>query len=287
MNFDVVIVDEASQATEPATWCALFRCSKFVLFGDTNQLAPLVKHPKATKFGLGQSLMERLALSQPSSVAELNVQYRMNEQVQVLPNELIYNGKLICGNATVHNRLLTYEKKQFDVNSPDFVQHPWLKPILNPAQAVIFLNTEDQILEEPNGQENRGEAELCKKIADQYVNMGINPKDIGILSPYRRQLAVVKEAYEGVRYDQRPEILTVDEAQGKDKKCIIVTLVRSNTARKTGQLLKEWRRMNVLLTRAQSKLVLVGGIPTLRTEDLVRRVIEQCHVRGWIAEYKP
>lgn len=106
LQFDLVVVDEASQATEPATWCALFKTKKFVLFGDTNQLQPLVKHPKAVQFGLGVSLMERLAKAHPECVAELNVHYRMNEEIQTLPNKLIYSGKLQCGTEGIRTRKL-------------------------------------------------------------------------------------------------------------------------------------------------------------------------------------
>ncbi|CAD7941179.1 unnamed protein product [Amoebophrya sp. A25] len=274
LAFDLVVVDEASQATEPATWCALFKTRKFVLFGDTNQLQPLVKHPKAIQFGLQRSLMERLSEEQPACVAELNVQYRMNEEIQKLPNKLIYNGKLVCGSDAVKYRKLTAYTLG-DVTTKE----GWLRAALDPDRKVVFLDTMDSLPEDmASRQENQGEANLCQELVRSLLSLGLFEADIGVLSPYRRQLALIKE----VLGPERPEVLTVDEAQGKDKKCVIVSLVKSNRERKVGQLLTDWRRMNVLLTRAQCKLVLIGSVPTLHTNELMRNMLETCHDNAWI-----
>lgn len=159
LDFDVVVVDEASQATEPATWAALFKTRKFVLFGDTNQLQPLVRHPKAAANGMQVSLMERLALRWPECVATLSVQYRMNEQIQCLPNKLIYDGKLTCGNAEVSKRKIQLQMTE-DESLP-----AWLQAVLDPEKGVVVLDTGDLCPENPQThQDNKLEADICMTI---------------------------------------------------------------------------------------------------------------------------
>ncbi|CAD7956030.1 unnamed protein product [Amoebophrya sp. A120] len=303
LDFDLVVVDEASQATEPATWCALFKTKKFVLFGDTNQLQPLVKHPKAKQFGLQVSLMERLAKLHPVCVAELTYQYRMNEDIQKLPNKLIYDGKLKCGNAQVSTRSMRefYTNEQIQDLATNVIANEeknprlfslfkeiklWERKALNPDTGVTFLDTGDTFAEDPvSKQENFGEANLCRSLVEKLVALNVPGRDIGVLSPYRRQLALVKEVFQNAHLtEEGVEVLTVDEAQGKDKKCILVSLVKSNTDRSVGQLLTDWRRMNVLLTRAQCKLILIGSVPTLKCEPLMEKMINECHGHDWICQ---
>lgn len=176
-----------------------------------------------------------------------------------------------------------------------------MQAVLDPTLGVVFVDTGVQCRERPTGQENLGEAEIARQIADELALRGVDvAKDLGILSPYRRQLALVKEVfagppakkYGGPPHDgeqesssSRPEILTVDEAQGRDKKCVVVSFVRSNTERRVGKLLPNWRRLNVLLTRAQAKLVLVGSVDTLKNDDLMANMVTICKTNNWVREY--
>ncbi len=252
--------------------------------------------------------MERLACGFPACVSELTLQYRMNQQIQTLANHLIYDGKLQCGNDEVRNRKVTVKEVQGGLIKNNC--SGWLSAVLDPERRVVFLDTQDlcpEVLE--TKQENVFEAEICQKIVQEMAVFFSDSESIAILSPYRRQLALLKdvlffrnnnssintessEISESENLinkrrisEKRVEILTVDEAQGRDKSVILVSLVRSNADRKIGQLLQDKRRLNVLLTRAQKKLILIGSGVTLEKEPLLQNLLNLCKQQNWVEKY--
>jgi len=273
-EFDIIVIDEASQCTEPVLWCSLQRAKRFVLVGDCNQLSPLVRHPEALKNRMNISLMERLSTLHPEAVVELTLQYRMNEHVQQLSNVLCYDGKLECGTEQVKKkRLIMRINNQLE---------PWIKECLDWEKSVVFVNTGMSMLETENGTSNLGEVQVVRTLVEGIIAGGISASDIGVLSLYRRQVSLLSDACSSTHV----EVLTVDQAQGRDKSCVIVSLVRCNDDNNLGELIKDWRRLNVLLSRGKCKLLLVGSLPTLSNDpnSSFKPVLDLIKSNGWVVD---
>ncbi|KAI3623330.1 hypothetical protein CBS14141_004113 [Malassezia furfur] len=247
-TFDVCIVDEASQITTPTCLGPLRMADRFVLVGDHHQLAPLVREAAAASGGMATSLFEALCAAHPEAVVSLTRQYRMNAAIMALSNALVYGGALQCGSADVADAALA-----------------------TAAAADVPQARRDGTLE------NAAEAALVGTLCAAFGRAGVPPEAIGVLTPYRQQVRHLRAAvHAGV------EVLTVDQAQGRDWPLVLVSMVRSNDARQAGSLLRDTRRINVLLTRAKHKLLLVGSARTLagRDADAARplaRVLAQLH----------
>lgn len=254
-SFDVCILDEASQITVPTCLGPLRYADRFVLLGDHQQLAPLVRDEHAARGGLGTSLFQQLCAAHPAAVVAMGCQYRMNAAIMALSNTLVYDGRLRCGNAHV-------AQAQLDVHM-DHVEG-WLRDVLDPARPVLFVDTDalpapevrtgDQVA-------NPREAQILATLCRAFVQGGVEARAIGVLTPYRAQLR--RLAAECAHISP----LTVDQAQGRDWSLVLVSLVRSHPHGTAGALLRDVRRLNVLLTRAQHKLVLVGSARTMRGGD--------------------
>lgn len=263
-RFDYVIVDEASQLTLPVCLGPLLLGDRFILVGDHYQLPPLVRHEQARREGLQNSLFKQLCEAHPTAVASLTYQYRMNSEIMMLSNKLVYGNRLRCGSDYVRRQRL-----HLPLMWPDKVEPGWLREVLNPEAPVLFLNTESvPALESRNGDviENHAEARLVFLLVAGLLASGIPVHDIGVITPYRAQLRLLHGYLEGFPL---LELNTVDKYQGRDKQCIIVSFVRSNPDRVVGELLNDWRRLNVAFTRAKAKLVLVGSKETLSASQLL------------------
>lgn len=277
IQFDVCIIDEAGQITVPASLGPLMRAPRFVLVGDPHQLPPLVTGKAAEEGGLSDPLFRRLAQAHPSAVFELSVQYRMADEIQVLPNLLTYQGKLTCGCSSVASGSLT-------LTNAGSLAHltAALQQALAPENRVVFIDTPRDMVEMVRGNAvvNRGEAELVKRIVDGASSCGVDGNRIGIISPYKAQVSVIAK----LLGQDLPDIecLTVDKAQGRDKDCVIVSLVRCNPDKNGGKLLADVRRLNVAITRARHKLILVGNSSTLCTIPLFATLFDECRKRGWV-----
>ncbi|CCU97939.1 unnamed protein product [Malassezia sympodialis ATCC 42132] len=250
-SFDVCIVDEASQITLPTTLGPLRLCERFVLVGDSHQLPPLVRDPDALAHGLATSLFERLSTAHPQAVTALCAQYRMNEAIMSLSNGLVYDGQLQCGNDRVAHATL-------DLRSAE-APAPWLAEALAPAHPVVWVNTDaaDAAERRQDGAlDNEREAACVSALVHALVQGGIELCDMGVLTPYRQQVACLRAVC-------ACEVLTLDQAQGRDWSVVLVSLVRSNEAGVVGELLRDRRRINVMLSRAKTKLVLVGSLRTM------------------------
>lgn len=249
-SFDVCIVDEASQITLPTILGPLRLCDRFVLVGDQHQLPPLVRDADAQAHGLAVSLFERLSTAYPQAVTALRAQFRMNEAIMSLSNQLVYEGQLQCGSASVAHARLALEARP---------SVPWLAAALDPAYPVVWVDTDTAGAVEARGDgapDNAREAACVAALVDAFLRSGVAPRELGVLTPYRQQAARLRAACAA-------EVLTIDQAQGRDWPVVLVSLVRANEAGAVGELLRDRRRVNVLLSRAQTKLVLVGSLHTM------------------------
>ncbi|NP_001376551.1 solute carrier family 25 member 16 isoform X1 [Rattus norvegicus] len=266
-TFDFCIVDEASQISQPICLGPLFFSRRFVLVGDHKQLPPLVLNREARALGMSESLFKRLERNE-SAVVQLTIQYRMNRKIMSLSNKLTYEGKLECGSDRVANAVITLPNLK-DVRLEfyaDYSDNPWLAGVFEPDNPVCFLNTDkvpapEQI--ENGGVSNVTEARLIVFLTSTFIKAGCSPSDIGIIAPYRQQLRTITDLLARSSVGM-VEVNTVDKYQGRDKSLILVSFVRSNEDGTLGELLKDWRRLNVAITRAKHKLILLGSVSSLK-----------------------
>lgn len=308
-TFDYCIVDEASQITLPICLGPIRRARTFVLVGDHNQLPPLVQNEEARLGGLDVSLFKLLSDTHPDSVVNLEHQYRMAEDIMTLSNTLIYEGRLKCGTEELRHRKLdipnidALQRHHYDVDT--ILSQPaatpnnfctvgamgcWLRDMVDPSTRVQFLNTDalPSSREEARGNRivNPCEARIVVQLVDALLTAGVAAADIGVMTHYRSQLSQLKH---GLRGRSQIEMHTADRFQGRDKEVVILSLVRSNEACHIGDLLKDWRRINVAFTRAKTKLLVVGSKSTLRgsgCEEMLARFIGLMEERNWIYDLR-
>ena len=319
--FDYCIVDEASQITLPVCLGPIRMAQTFILVGDHYQLPPLVQNKQAMEGGLDVSLFKILSESHPKAVVTLEHQYRMCADIMMLANTLIYDGRLKCGNEDVSKRKLeevrfeglrAFHQPVRDSKIKCAPQHLcpgngrscWLQDLMAPDARVRFLNTDTLLplsFESVTGQRivNQVEAILTSQLVTSLISVGVSGSDIGVITFYRSQLALLKQS---VHHTSAVEMYTADRFQGRDKEVIVVSCVRSNSRltvtekihgrnrEETGQvgdLLRDWRRVNVAITRARSKLIIIGSVRTLRMDDVLRKLIDLCTDRGWLYDLPP
>ncbi|WP_457598844.1 IGHMBP2 family helicase [Hydrogenimonas sp.] len=254
-TFDIAVVDEASQQMEPSTLLPLMRAPRALLAGDHRQLPPtVVSGLEILERSLFERLMERGDL--PSTMLE--VQYRMNETVMAFPNRLMYAGRLKA-HPSVATRRLPLRSLPGGV----------LKGVLDPAVPVVFADTSgldaDETLEpRSTSYENPVEVEWVAACAEALVEGGVDAGSIGVITPYAAQVKRIRSLFE--RRSIGCEVKSVDGFQGREKEVILISLVRSNLAGAVG-FVRDRRRLNVAMTRAKSKLVMVGDRMTLEGND--------------------
>ncbi|XP_072565933.1 DNA replication ATP-dependent helicase/nuclease DNA2 isoform X2 [Paramormyrops kingsleyae] len=281
-RFDFCIVDEASQISQLVCLGPLFYTERFVLVGDQQQLAPIVRSRQARDLGMDESLLKRLE-RHSNAVVELNLQYRMNSGIMSLSNMLMYGGKLECGSERTARAMLelptwgTVEQElELSLSRPEYLA--WIRAALEPQKPVCFLDTAKVPALETatkGGISNPNEAILVHGLVSLLLKAGCSAEDIGIIAPYRQQLAAISGLLSSPAFSA-VEVNTVDKYQGRDKNVIIVSFVRSNTQGRTGELLKDWRRLNVAVTRAKRKLLLLGSAPTLKLFAPLEKLL--CHL---------
>ena len=292
--FDVCIVDEASQITLPTSLGPLLHARKFVLVGDHFQLPPLVQNRAALEGGLDISLFKQLSERFPEAVATLGRQYRMCEDIMSLSNELIYSGQLKCGTESVANRTLKltndsgldlFHRQQQGCESSG--PACWLSHLTSPQNKVVFANIDPigpdalETLTSGKNITNATEAALTAQTVSSLLALGVPGREIGVITLYRSQLALLRTLFRAAGISPEVEIDSADRFQGRDKECIILSMVRSNEAGIVGDLLKDWRRVNVALTRARSKLVVLGSRRTLSNNDLLAKFMTLVDGKGW------
>ncbi|KAI6714596.1 hypothetical protein JHW43_002860 [Diplocarpon mali] len=307
-TFDYCIVDEASQITLPVCLGPIRLAKTFILVGDHYQLPPLVANEEARVGGLDISLFKHLSDTHPGSVVNLEHQYRMCEDVMSLSNTLIYDGQLKCGSQEVADSTINIpflENLKNHHYSPSTLSlaprsicagaikgRCWIRDLVDPATKVSFINT-DPLLplsrEEAKGNRivNPTEASVCTQLVESLLSVGVPACNIGIMTHYRSQLSLLKDS---MRAHPKIEMHTADRFQGRDKEVIILSLVRSNEAKSIGELLKDWRRINVAFTRAKTKLLVVGSKDTLMCkgpdesgeEEMVSKFVRLMDEKRWM-----
>eukprot|EP00045_Choanoeca_perplexa_P016079 m.212409 g.212409 ORF g.212409 m.212409 type:complete len:1320 (-) comp17161_c0_seq2:6-3965(-) len=286
-RFDYCIVDEASQITQAVSFQPLSHADVFVLVGDHKQLPPLVRSVEARRLGMGISLFKRLSDAHPTALTKLTRQYRMNASVMHLANKLFYRDQLECGSDAVATARLELPEvvNLLDTSTcPSFVQR-----LLDPNESLLYLDTSHvDAPETKDGKiiRNPLEAELVVQLTRLLLAVGLDEADIGIICPYRAQLALINTLLRDNGHAQ-VEVNTVDRYQGRDKRIILVSFVRSNENAVVGDLLKDWRRINVAITRAKQKLVLCGSASTLQSDPVCARLLELCQASNCLAKLPP
>ncbi len=270
-RFDVVVLDEATQAMEPSSLIPMTKANKWVLAGDHKQLPPTVLSREASP--LNFTLFERwMAEYEDHAGIMLTVQYRMHKKIMRFPNEAFYKG-LLKAHPSVQNHHIG-ELAGFTM--PDNLSGPW-KTAVDPQVPVCFIHVGSGSEEKISGSYsyfNRAETNVVKEVLHALLACRLFPADIGIISPYEQQVNVLKDEIGSLGVD----IKTVDGYQGREKEVIILSLVRANPEGTLG-FLTDFRRLNVALTRARRKLIVAGHRPTLETHNLYKKMLESIEVK--------
>ncbi len=259
-HFDLLVIDEACQSVEPGSWIPIQHCDRLVLAGDPFQLPPTILSKAAAKAGYEISLMERvMKLWGDQLTRMLEIQYRMHDQIMNYSSQQFYDDQL-QSHETVSQHLLS---ELPGVTSNQLTDSP-----------LLFIDTagaswHEQL--EPNGLSklNPQEGQLILRYTDELVAAGMDPKDIAIIAPYAAQARWLR------RHNSHDnlEIDTVDGFQGREKEAVLITMVRSNHQGEMG-FLSETRRMNVALTRARRKLIVIGDSATVGTHAFFSDLID-------------
>jgi predicted DNA helicase len=265
LYFDRVVIDEAGQATEPTTWLPILWGKSVVLAGDHMQLPPTITSPDAQSGGLGVSLMERLHQRFGDVITQtLTEQYRMHKDIMGFPSEEFYDGKLTAHPAVAGHNLADlgfFER-----------QDPGVAPLL--LIDTAGANYDEESEEGGESLLNRQEGGLVCGIIAEYLEAGLRPHDIGVISPYAAQVRFIKRLLSEKNANiPGLEVESIDGFQGREKELIIISLVRSNPEGAIG-FLAEWRRLNVAFTRARRKLIVIGDSATLGYHDFFARWLD-------------
>jgi superfamily I DNA and/or RNA helicase len=257
-SFDLVVIDEACQSTEPGCWIPLLRGRRLVLAGDHCQLPPTVVSQEAAEQGLGISLMERLAATYGTAVTRrLKVQYRMHEAIMTFASLEFYDAELEADESVRNHRLCDL---------------PGVRASALTEMPVHFIDTAGAGYEEErelDGESrfNPQEGDLvCRKVRD-LLDAGVAARDVAVIAPYSAQVRWLREHLPLAEL----EIDSVDGFQGREKQAVVLSLVRSNAESEIG-FLADVRRMNVALTRARRKVLVIGDSATLGIHPCYQRL---------------
>jgi len=266
-TFDLGVIDEACQSTEPGYWPVVLRAERLIFAGDHCQLPPTVLSTESIRQGFSVSMMERLVEKwRDVATRQLTVQYRMHQDIMQFPSEHFYNGSLIADPTVAEHTL------------EDFLFSP--KPPMTSAP-VSFVDTagadwNEEIDPEGESKFNAQEARWVIAQIRDLLDAGIKQEDIAVIAPYSAQVRYIRD-----RCDfSAVEIDTVDGFQGREKEVVIISLVRSNTIGEVG-FLADKRRMNVAMTRAKRKLIAIGDSSTLAQNPFFEEWIEYCQAKGF------
>ena len=295
MKFGTLFIDEAAQALEAACWIPMRRASRVILAGDHCQLPPTVKSIAALRAGLGKTLMERIAENKPEVVTLLKIQYRMNDEIMRFSSDWFYGGKVESAPQIKYRSVLDYdhpitwidtsnEENQITIEGEDAPEDSAsTSSSSSAANQNSDLNFKEQFVGESFGRINKAEAELTLlTLAEYFTKIGKqrvlgDSIDVGIISPYRAQVQYLKKLikkYEFFKpYRRFISVNTVDGFQGQERDVILISLVRSNDEGQIG-FLKDLRRMNVAMTRARMKLIILGNKDTMTQHPFYKKLWE-------------
>lgn len=264
-RFGTLFIDEAAQALEAACWIAIRKADRVVLAGDHCQLPPTIKCYEAARGGLERTLMEKVAISKPAAVSLLKVQYRMHEEIMKFPSQWFYHGELEAAPEVRYRGILDWDSpiSWIDTSGMDF---------------------KEEFVGETFGRINKSEADLLLQELKAYIrriggNRILDERiDFGIISPYKAQVQYLRNLLKTDAalkpYRHLFTVNTVDGFQGQERDVIFISLVRANDEGQIG-FLSDLRRMNVAITRARMKLVILGEAETLKHHGFYRKLLEQ------------
>ena len=295
MKFGTLFIDEAAQALEAACWIPMRRANRVILAGDHCQLPPTVKSIAALRAGLGKTLMERIAENKPEVVTLLKIQYRMNEDIMRFSSDWFYGGQVESAPQIKYRSILDFdhpitwidtsnEENQITIEGEDAPEDSAsTSSSSSAANQNSDLNFKEQFVGESYGRINKAEAELTLlTLAEYFTKIGKqrvlgDSIDVGIISPYHAQVQYLKKLikkYEFFKpYRRLISVNTVDGFQGQERDVILISLVRSNDEGQIG-FLKDLRRMNVAMTRARMKLIILGNKDTMTQHPFYKKLWE-------------
>ena len=267
-----MFIDEAAQALEAACWVAINKADRVVFAGDHFQLPPTIKCLEAAKGGLSETLMQKVATRKPLAVSLLKIQYRMHDDIMGFPSAWFYNDELIAA-AEVKNRgILAYDTPLVWINTDDSdsseAQLEGSLSKINKTEANVLIETLHEYIEKI-GKE---------RILDEKI-------DFGLISPYKAQIQYIRSLIKKDGYFKPFKKLitvhTVDGFQGQERDVIVISLVRSNNEGQIG-FLQDLRRMNVAITRARMKLIILGNASTLTKHSFYKQLFDYIKKKGKI-----
>ena len=263
-KFGTLFIDEAAQALEPACWIAIRRASRVVLAGDHCQLPPTVKSIEALRGGLGTTLMERIVRQKPDVVTLLKTQYRMNEQIMRFSSDWFYGGMVEAAPQIRFRGILDFDNPMAWIDTAD-------------------VEGKEEFVGESFGRINRAEAQLTLDTLQEYFTKIGKQRilderiDVGVISPYRAQVQLLRRLIKKKEffkpYRGLISVNTVDGFQGQERDIIVISLVRANADGQIG-FLSDLRRMNVAITRARMKLIILGDVQTMTRHPFYKKLYE-------------
>ena len=277
-KFGTLFIDEAAQALEAACWIPMRRVSRVIFAGDHCQLPPTVKSIAALKAGLGKTLMERIVEMHPEAVTLLKIQYRMNDEIMRFSSNYFYDGQVESAPDVKYRSILDMDIPMTWIDTSEFKKILEDKEKSEEDKRTLF---QEEFIGESFGRINKAEAELTLLALQNYFNKIGKQRllderiDVGIISPYRAQVQLLRrmlmkwEFFKPFR--RQISVNTVDGFQGQERDIIVISMVRSNDEGQIG-FLRDLRRMNVAITRARMKLIILGDRETMTRHPFYRQL---------------
>jgi len=275
-KFGTLFIDEAAQALEAACWIPIRRVSRVIFAGDHCQLPPTVKSFAAMKAGLGKTLMERIVDNHPETVTLLKMQYRMNEEIMRFSSDWFYGNQVESAPEVKYRSILDLDIPMSWIDTSEFSENSGFSDYPD-------ISFKEEFVGESFGRINKAEAELTLLVLEQYFQK-IGKKrilderlDVGVISPYRAQVQYLRRLLKKKEffkpYRSLISVNTVDGFQGQERDIILISLVRANDEGQIG-FLRDLRRMNVAITRARMKLIILGDASTMTRHPFYKRLYD-------------
>jgi len=301
LEFDVAIIDEAGQLTIPAILGALRFARRFILVGDEKQLPPLVLSKEAAEQGLNQSLFSHLkkedddymqdATMAIGACVALRTQYRMNKWIANFSSTVFYEKQLIA-HSSIANKQLDFARKRGTYEQTSTA----LEQAIEPVHPLVFLDVRDDEVSR-EAKISNGEARAIRTLVAQFLKRGVAPQDIGVIAPYRAQVANIRRHlltddpasnWQGLPDDTLLSVDTVDRFQGGERMIILMSFATNYEPAEESQrrdFLTNPNRLNVALTRAQRKLIVLGSVAALEHLPYFERLITYCRSMKTVIRY--
>ena len=291
-KFGTLFIDEAAQALEAACWIPIRRVSRVIFAGDHCQLPPTIKSFAALKAGLGKTLMERIVENHPESVTLLKMQYRMNEEIMRFSSDWFYGNQVESAPEVKYRSILDLDIPMTWIDTSQFEERGERKEERDLSAAEYSPSTfhsppsslfKEEFVGESFGRINKAEAELTLLALEQYFKKIGKTRilderlDVGVISPYRAQVQYLRRLFKKREffkpYRHLISVNTVDGFQGQERDIILISLVRANDEGQIG-FLRDLRRMNVAITRARMKLIILGDASTMTRHPFYKKLYE-------------